>query len=104
MGRRYIESELLEILKTVEDPELGCSIVDLGLVYRVEHTDKGIEVDFTLTYPGCPMAGQLQSDIDLALKKATGISQIRSNVVWSPPWTEKRASDEIKLQFGYPIW
>ena len=95
---------MLEILKTVEDPELGFSVVDLGLVYRVEHTAGGIEVDFTLTSPGCPMGEQLQTDIELALKKATGVAMVRSELVWSPPWTEEKASDEIKLEFGYPIW
>ena len=104
MHKRYSETELLEILKTVDDPELGFSVVDLGLVYRVEHTTEGIEVDFTLTSPGCPLAEQLQTDIELALKRAAGVAVVRSELVWSPPWTEERASDEIKLAFGYPIW
>ena len=94
----------MDILKAVEDPELGFSVVDLGLVYRVEHTAEGIEVDFTLTSPGCPVGEQLRTDIVLTLKKATGVSMIKSQIVWSPRWTEAMASDEIRLEFGYPIW
>ena len=104
MDKSYTEADLLEILKTVDDPELGFSIVDLGLVYRAEHKGGAIEVDFTLTSPGCPMSEQLEADILRALKKATGIKSVKVQLVWNPPWTEDKASDEVKLAFGYPIW
>ncbi|MDX9958102.1 MAG: metal-sulfur cluster assembly factor [Clostridia bacterium] len=104
MDKHYTESDLLEILKDVEDPELGFSIVDLGLVYRTEHKAGVIEVDFTLTSPGCPMSEQLGDDIVRKLKKATGVANVKVQLVWNPPWTEEKASDEVKLAFGYPIW
>ena len=104
MDKRYSEQELLDILRTVEDPEMGFSIVALGLVYRAEQVGDGIEVDFTLTSPGCPVGEDIRTDIVLTLKKATGVSMVRANLVWTPRWTEEDASDEVRLEMGYPIW
>ena len=94
----------MEILRVVEDPELGYSIVDLGLVYRAEQVGDTIEVDFTLTSPGCPIAEQLRTDIVLTLRRITGKDLVRVNVVWDPPWTIERANEDIRLELGYPIW
>ena len=100
----YTEFELFDLLKSVQDPEMGASIVELGLVYRAEQTAGGIEVDFTLTSAGCPMGEELRTDIVLTLKKKTGANLVRANIVWSPPWDGAMMSDELKLEFGYPIW
>jgi metal-sulfur cluster biosynthetic enzyme len=102
--KSYSEQELMDILRPVEDPELGYSIVDLGLVYRAEQVEDGIEVDFTLTSPACPLGEQLRTDIVLTLKKATGVSSVRTNVVWKPRWSIEAASDALRLELGYPIW
>ncbi len=100
----FTERELLDKLKDVIDPELGYSVVDLGLIYRAEQVGGDIEVDFTLTSPACPLGEQLRRDIVLTLKKETGVATVRANLVWMPPWTEQAASDEIRLELGYPIW
>lgn len=100
----FTEQELIDYLRPVEDPELGYSIVDLGLIYRAEQVADGIEVDFTLTSPACPLGEQLRSDIVLTLKKATGVSMVRANVVWKPLWSIEAASDALRLELGYPIW
>jgi len=92
------------MLQTVEDPELGYSIVDLGLVYRAEQKGEWIEVDFTLTSPGCPIGEQLRTDIVLTLREKTGLNTIKANIVWDPMWNPNRASDEVRLDLGYPIW
>ncbi|MEN6490498.1 MAG: metal-sulfur cluster assembly factor [Rectinema sp.] len=104
MAKKFSQDELLEILQGVEDPELGYSVVDLGLIYRAEQTEDGIEVDFTLTYIGCPLEDQLKRDIVRTLRDATGIHNIRTKLVWDPPWTVDRASAEVRLDMGYPIW
>lgn len=104
MKETYSEQELLDILRTVEDPELGYSIVDLGLVYRVEQAGDAIEIDYTVTSPTCPIGEQLRTDIVLKVRQATGNGNIRANLVWFPPWTAERASDDIRLELGYPIW
>lgn len=101
---KFSETELLEMLKAVKDPELGYSIVDLGLVYRAKQTENGIEVDFSLTYIGCPLEAQLRRDIEKTLRKETGIHHVHARLVWNPPWTIDRASDEIRLEMGYAIW
>jgi metal-sulfur cluster biosynthetic enzyme len=104
MAKKFSQDELLEILQDVEDPELGYSVVDLGLIYGAEQTEDGIEVDFTLTYIGCPLEGQLKRDIVRALRDATGERAVKARLVWDPPWTVDRASAEVRLDMGYPIW
>jgi len=104
MAKKFSQDELLEILQGVEDPELGYSIVDLGLIYRAEQSESGIDVDFTLTYIGCPLEGMLRQEIVNTLREATGVQDIRTRLVWDPPWTIDKASAEIRLDMGYPIW
>jgi metal-sulfur cluster biosynthetic enzyme len=104
MTKNYSQDELFEILQAVEDPELGYSIVDLGLVYRAEHKADHLEVDVTLTYIGCPLEGMLKEEITRTLRSATGIEDVRVQIVWDPPWSMERASAEIRLDYGYAIW
>ncbi|HNX72774.1 MAG TPA: metal-sulfur cluster assembly factor [Spirochaetales bacterium] len=103
MKEQYTQDKLLEILQEVEDPELGYSIVDLGLVYRAEQVEDHIEVDFTLTYFGCPLGGMLEQEIVQTLRAATGIKDVRVRVMWNPPWTIEMASPEVRLDLGYPV-
>jgi len=91
------------ILKNVEDPEIQMNIVDLGLVYRVEVREDAIEVDFTLTYPGCPAEEMIRRDIVETLQDAFGVAQIKATTVWSPMWGPERMSEEARLALGYPI-
>ncbi len=97
------KSECLEALSGVIDPELGMSIVDVGLVYRVKPSDDKIEVDFTLTSPGCPLAETIHNDITRVLSEITGVSQVQANLVWNPPWSIDFMSEEARLELGYPI-
>lgn len=97
-------AQVLDALANVIDPELGLDIVDVGLVYRVDVTeDNHIEIDFTLTTPGCPLANTIVEDIHREVAAATGIDTIDTNLVWDPPWTVEFMSEEARLQFGYPI-
>jgi metal-sulfur cluster biosynthetic enzyme len=95
--------EVLEVLKNVEDPELAYSIVDLGLVYRVEPKDDAIEIDFTLTYPGCPAEDIIRRDIVETCRDAFGLVDIRVTTVWTPAWGPERMSEEARVGLGYPI-
>jgi metal-sulfur cluster biosynthetic enzyme len=104
MDKLYSEFELFDMLKSVQDPEIGASIVDLGLVYGATHGEEGISVDFTLTSAGCPLVEELRTDIVLTLKKKTGVGVIRANLVWMPPWDQSLMTDELKLEMGFPIW
>jgi metal-sulfur cluster biosynthetic enzyme len=96
-------TELLEELRVVLDPELGINIVDLGLVYRAEAADNRVEVDFTLTYPGCPIGPELKGEIEQVLKDVTGSEEVEARLVWEPLWGPERMTEEARLSLGYPI-
>jgi metal-sulfur cluster biosynthetic enzyme len=95
--------EVMDVLKNVEDPELAFSIVDLGLVYRVDINETAIEVDFTLTYPGCPAEDIIRKDIIETLRDAFGLVDVTATTVWSPMWGPERMSEEARVALGYPI-
>ena len=93
----------MELLSTIPDPELGINIVDLGLVYWVNVENKTVDVDFTLTYPGCPIGPQLQEQIERVLKEGTDVEEVRCRLVWEPVWTDERMTEAARLELGYPI-
>ena len=95
---------ILEALKEVEDPELGISIVDLGLVYGVEVEDKKVRVRMTLTSPGCPIGPMLQTAVHGTVNQVYPEAEdVRVDLVWNPPWDPyKMASEEAKDMLG--IW
>jgi metal-sulfur cluster biosynthetic enzyme len=95
--------KVYELLQQVIDPELGINIVDLGLVYDVEVDESIIRVDFTLTYPGCPLGPLIQKDIVTTLQANTGIKTIETNLVWQPLWQPELMSEEARVSLGYPI-
>ncbi|MFW5801730.1 MAG: metal-sulfur cluster assembly factor [Spirochaeta sp.] len=98
------KAECLDALREVVDPEIGINIVDVGLVYRVEPKEDSIEVDFTLTSPGCPLADTIMQDIHDSLQKAAGDDiEIKTELVWNPPWSIEFLSEEARLELGYPI-
>lgn len=99
----YTQDQLIDFLRDVVDPDLGFPIVDLGLVYRAEDKGEWIEVDFTLTSPACPVGDLILEDIKAALTSATGIEDIRVQIVWNPPWDKDMMSEEMKLMLGIPI-
>jgi metal-sulfur cluster biosynthetic enzyme len=95
--------EVMDVLRNVEDPELAFSIVDLGLVYRVDVKEAAIEVDFTLTYPGCPAEDIIRRDIIETVRDAFGLVDVTATTVWSPLWGPERMSEEARVALGYPI-
>ena len=100
---KITETEIIEQLKTVIDPEMMINIVDLGLIYRVRVNKKRVDIDFTLTYPGCPVGPMIQKDIITAIKDNNGTSGVNANLVWDPPWNPERMSEEARITLGYPI-
>jgi metal-sulfur cluster biosynthetic enzyme len=80
------EQTILEALRQVIDPELGCNIVDLGLIYNVEITDGTVRVMMTLTTPGCPMHETISQGAHIALLGLEGITDAQVEIVWDPPW------------------
>lgn len=99
----YTQDQLIDFLRDVVDPDLGFPIVDLGLVYRAEDKGDWIEVDFTLTSPACPVGDLILEDIKAAITNATGVEDVRVQLVWNPPWDKDMMSEEMKLMLGIPI-
>ena len=97
------KGKIYDELEQVYDPELGINVVDLGLVYRVDAKDNTIEVDFTLTFPGCPVGEIIENAIQARLKKAFQLREVKTNLVWSPRWNEGFMSEEARLTMGYPV-
>jgi len=85
-------------LKTVYDPEIPADIYELGLVYRVDiHDDRSVEIDMTLTAPGCPVAGEMPGWVENAVATVAGVSGVKVNMTFDPPWDPSRMSDEARV-------
>jgi metal-sulfur cluster biosynthetic enzyme len=87
-------------LSTVEDPELGVDIVSLGLVYAIEHEQGSVRVVHTLTSMGCPLGPVIERDIDDALAGVEEIESVDVQLVFEPPWSPERMSDDTKFLLG----
>ena len=85
---------LLEALKDVQDPEMPINIVDLGLVYGVRREGSRVDVDLTFTAMGCPASEFILDDVRERLLREEGVLEVRINVVWNPPWTAERITQE----------
>jgi metal-sulfur cluster biosynthetic enzyme len=100
---RPLTSELVhDLLRSVIDPELGVNIVDLGLVYRVwVGADGLVEIEMTLTTPGCPLGGFLDDQIRGCLAPLPQVREVRVELVWEPPWDPEAMSQAAKEQLGW---
>jgi metal-sulfur cluster biosynthetic enzyme len=96
------EDVVRENLRTVVDPELGVSIVDLGLIYDVQVTDASdVNVKMTLTSPACPLGAVIQAQSHAALKKLPWVKEVKIELVWSPRWDPRTmASEDAKMELG----
>jgi len=93
-----LKSEMVSALKTVFDPEIPVDIYELGLIYRIDiDGDRNVELDMTLTAPGCPVAGEMPRWVENAVSSVPGVGQVKVNLVFDPPWEMSRMSDEAKL-------
>ena len=93
-----LKDDLVAALKTVFDPEIPVDIYELGLIYRLDmDPERNIEVDMTLTAPGCPVAGDMPGWVENAVASVPGVGQVKVNLVFDPPWDPSRMSDEARL-------
>lgn len=96
-----LEAEVYAALKTVRDPEIPVDLVALGLVYAVTISDAGVVfIDMTLTTPACPVAGSLPAQVQQVVAMVPGVAAAVVNLVWDPPWTQDRMTDEARLELG----
>ena len=94
-------SKLVTALKTVYDPEIPVDIYELGLIYKVDVSDKkDVTVDMTLTAPNCPVAGEMPGNVKAALETVEGVGEVTVNMTFDPPWTPERMSEEAKLELN----
>ncbi len=101
VGAEQIAEEIVEALKTVYDPEIPVNIYDMGLIYEIEVDEAGAAtVNMTLTSPACPVAQSLPLAVKDKVASAPGVTEAEVNVVWDPPWTMERMSDEAKFELG----
>lgn len=100
-GLTPLEQRVLESIKTVQDPEIPVNIVDLGLIYDLKIDDQGeVSIKMTLTAPACPVAGTMPGMVEQAALQVDEVSAANVELVWDPPWTQERMSDEAKLELG----
>ena len=93
--------EVVEALRSVHDPEIPVNIYDLGLVYRlVIDGENKVDVDMTLTAPGCPVAGEMPMWVANAVESVAGVQSANVRLVWEPPWNMEMLSDEARLELG----
>jgi metal-sulfur cluster biosynthetic enzyme len=95
------EDALTQALREVYDPELGMSVVDLGLVYEARVEDGTASVRMTLTSMGCPAGPQLMQEVEEAACGVPGVEEARVELVWSPAWNPTMMSEDAKLELGY---
>ena len=93
-----LTDDIIAGLKTVFDPEIPADIYELGLIYRVDIDDNSfVTIDMTLTAPGCPVAGEMPGWVENAVSAVGGVSGVKVNMVFDPPWDQSRMSDEARI-------
>lgn len=93
-----LTDDITAALKTVYDPEIPVDIYELGLIYKVDiEDDRQVKIDMTLTAPGCPVAGDMPGWVENAVGAVPGVSGVKVNLVFDPPWDHSRMSDEARV-------
>jgi FeS assembly SUF system protein len=96
-----LESRVLDALRTVFDPEIPVNIVELGLIYDIRIDEaKHVDIDMTLTAPNCPVAGSMPGEVERAAQTVEGVTSVKANLVFSPPWNPTFMSEEARLELG----
>ena len=98
-----IQERIIDVLKTVYDPEIPVNIYDLGLIYRIELNDAADElsVDMTLTAPNCPAADFILEDVRQKLETISGLTKVDVQLVFEPEWNKDMMSEEAKMDLGF---
>ena len=101
MEKIGLEEKIVEMIKTVYDPEIPVNIYDLGLIYRIEvKDDNSVDIDMTLTAPNCPAADFMMEDVKMKVETIEGINGVNLNLVFEPEWSQDLMTEEAKLELG----
>ena len=96
-----IKDKIIQEVKKIYDPEIPVNIYDLGLIYKIEVDNAGlVNLDMTLTSPNCPVAESLPKEVKANIMKIEGVSQVKLNLVWEPPWDKNKMSEAAKLELN----
>ena len=101
LNKQELEEKIINVLKTINDPEIPVDIFELGLIYEIGiDGDENVNIKMTLTSPACPVAESLPPEVEM---KVSGMEDVRSakvDIVWSPPWDKDMMSDAAKVELG----
>lgn len=101
MEKIELEEKIVEMIKTVYDPEIPVNVYDLGLIYRIElNEDNSVDIDMTLTAPNCPAADFMMEDVRMKVESIEGITAVNLNLVFEPEWSQDLMTEEAKLELG----
>ncbi len=102
MTKFEMEEKIVAMLKTVYDPEIPVNLYDLGLIYKIDVSDKfEVNIDMTLTAPNCPAADFIVEDVRQKVESIDGVTATNINLVFEPMWDQNMMSDEAKLELGF---
>lgn len=97
-----IEGRIVDVLRTVFDPEIPVNIYDLGLIYKVDvRDDATVDIDMTFTAPSCPAADFILEDVRLKVEGITGVASANVNLVFEPAWDQSMLSEEVRIELGF---
>ena len=101
VSRDELKERIVEVLKTIYDPEIPVDIYELGLIYNIDIDERNVaHIKMTLTSPGCPVAGSLPGEVEANIRSVVGIKDVDVELVWDPPWGMEMMSEEAKLALG----
>ena len=96
-----LKEKIISEIKKIYDPEIPVNIYELGLIYKIDIKDKNIvNVDMTLTSPNCPVAESLPKEVKNNILAIEGVSDVKLNLVWDPPWDKSKMSEAAKLELN----
>lgn len=99
---KALKKKIVEVLKTVEDPEIPVDIYELGLIYEVKvDKEANVEIDMTLTSPHCPVAESMPVEVEQKVGDIEEVKKVKVNIVWEPIWDRDMMSEEAKLELGF---
>lgn len=102
METDVLRDKVIDVIKTIFDPEIPVNIYDLGLVYRVDVLPiNNVQITMTLTAPSCPAAQSLPVEVDQKVREIEGVNDVHVQVTWDPPWDKSMMSEEAQLELGW---
>ncbi|MGM0478771.1 MAG: SUF system Fe-S cluster assembly protein [Bacteroidota bacterium] len=102
MSDAGLEDTIINVLKTIYDPEIPVDVYELGLIYEVKiNPDQHVDIEMTLTSPNCPVAESLPKEVEDKVAAVDGVESAKVNIVFDPPWDKEMISEEAKLELGF---